>query len=251
MPAPEPMYEDASVAAGYAFARPPVHERILALLDSAAPARRALDLGCGAGRSTAALAPYAHFVVGLEPAAAMLAHRREVAPGAHFITGTAESLPFSSSTFDLVTAAGSLNYTVLTRALAEASRVLAAGGRLVIYDFSEGRRCPVEPRLAAWFDAFELRCPWPPGYAPLPIAELGWSDFGLELQSYDPVLVTVEMSVEAYTAYVLSEVNAGAARQRGADPATWCRETLAEVFAGRTLPIEFNGYLAVARNPRA
>ncbi|MGH3298748.1 MAG: class I SAM-dependent methyltransferase, partial [Trebonia sp.] len=103
------VYDNERLAVGYAFDRPPVHERILRSADLAARADRALDVGCGAGLSTAALAPLARQVVGLEPIPAMLAHRRTVAPQASFVIGQAERLPFTAGSFDLVSAAGSLN----------------------------------------------------------------------------------------------------------------------------------------------
>lgn len=67
-------------------------------------AGRALDVGCGAGLSTAALAPLARQVIGLEPISAMLAHRQTVAPRAAFVIGQAERLPFPAGSFDLVAA---------------------------------------------------------------------------------------------------------------------------------------------------
>jgi ubiquinone/menaquinone biosynthesis C-methylase UbiE len=118
------VYDSARLARGYAFDRPPVHAQILKSVRLDGRAGRALDLGCGAGVSTAALAPLSERVVGLEPIATMLAHRREVAPEVRFVTGSAEALPFASRSFDLVAAAGSLNYTDLPSALAEVARVL-------------------------------------------------------------------------------------------------------------------------------
>src|ERR1700692_1726145 len=74
------MYDSQRLAAAYAADRPPVHEQILRSARVPRQADRALDVGCGAGLSTAALAPLARRVVGLEPIPAMLAHRRTVAP---------------------------------------------------------------------------------------------------------------------------------------------------------------------------
>ena len=59
-------------------------------------ADQALDVGCGAGLSTTALAPLARQVTGLEPVPAMLAHWRIVAPQARFVIGRAERLPFAA-----------------------------------------------------------------------------------------------------------------------------------------------------------
>ncbi|KAB8195138.1 methyltransferase domain-containing protein [Nonomuraea phyllanthi] len=94
------VYDSERLAAGYAFDRPQVHRHILAPVRLRRPAGRALDIGCGAGVSTAALAPLAEHVVGLEPVPAMLAHRRSVAPSARFAVGAAERLPFAAASFE-------------------------------------------------------------------------------------------------------------------------------------------------------
>ena len=53
------LFDDAAMAAGYATDRPPVHphlvDRLRASWNPAAPVRVAVDVGCGAGASTAAL----------------------------------------------------------------------------------------------------------------------------------------------------------------------------------------------------
>ncbi|WP_146615937.1 class I SAM-dependent methyltransferase [Nonomuraea aridisoli] len=61
------VYDSERLAAGYAFDRPPVHRRILESVHLGRTARRVLDVGCGAGVSTAALAPPAEHMIGLEP----------------------------------------------------------------------------------------------------------------------------------------------------------------------------------------
>src|ERR1700744_6589981 len=119
------VYDSERLAAGSAFDRPPVHEQVLHSARLTGQQAWALDVGCGAGLSTAALAPLAQRVTGVEPVPAMLAHRRTVAPTAQFVIGRAERLPFTDGSFDLVTAAGSLNYTELAAARAERARVLA------------------------------------------------------------------------------------------------------------------------------
>ncbi|MEU4226165.1 class I SAM-dependent methyltransferase [Nonomuraea sp. NPDC026600] len=130
-------YDSERLATGYAFDRPPVHQQILKSVRLRRPVGRALDVGCGAGVSTAALAPLAECVIGLEPVPAMLVHRRSVAPSARFVIGAAEGLPFAAASFDLVAAAGSLNYTDLSSALAEVARVLTPDGVFLLYDFSK------------------------------------------------------------------------------------------------------------------
>jgi SAM-dependent methyltransferase len=250
---PTSVYDSSRVAAGYAFHRPPVHGRVVELVAThlrlEGPVRRGLDVGCGAGRSTAALAGLARGTVGLEPAIAMLEHRRQVAPGAQFTVGRAEALPFAARTFDLVTAAGSLNYVDLRHGFEQIERVLAPGGWLVIYDFSSGRCSPGEPGLAAWFDAFERRYPFPPGYA-MDVRALGYEGAGLALDHYEDFEVLLPMARHDYLEYVLTEANVERALQTGLDEPTvraWCASTLAQVFGGTPLPVAFTGYFACVR----
>jgi ubiquinone/menaquinone biosynthesis C-methylase UbiE len=132
------VYDSERLAAAYAFDRPPVHGQILRSARLSRQAGRALDVGCGAGLSTAALIPLARQVIGLEPVPAMLAHRKAVAPHARFAVGQAERLPFPARSFDLVAAAGSLNYAHLPSALVEVARVLTRDGTFLLYDFSPG-----------------------------------------------------------------------------------------------------------------
>src|SRR5512134_251021 len=140
MTSADALYNRARVAAGYAYSRPAVHSEILGRvrehLGLERPVTRALDIGCGAGRSTAALEPLASEATGIDPAPAMMQYCRDVAPRAHFVVGRAEGLPFAAGSFALVTAAGSINYTDVELALPEIARVLTPDGIFVIYDFS-------------------------------------------------------------------------------------------------------------------
>jgi SAM-dependent methyltransferase len=250
VPVPD-LYNSARLASAYAFARPPIHPLIIERIMGHGTVRArsigcALDVGCGAGRSTAALTAVARTVVGLEPAAAMLAHCRAVAPGASFVVGRAEDLPFANASFDLVTAAGSLNYTDRGRSLGEIARVLAPGGVLAIYDFSSGRRCHAAASLDDWFAEFERLYPYPPGYA-LDVRALDYGSVGLRLAGYEPFEVAVALTLDAYLAYVLSEANVERAVASGAPEASvaaWCRERLALVFGISSLAVLFTGYIA-------
>ena len=52
------VYGSERLAAAYASDRPPVHQHMLRSARLARQADQALDIGCGAGLSTAALAPW-------------------------------------------------------------------------------------------------------------------------------------------------------------------------------------------------
>jgi SAM-dependent methyltransferase len=92
-----------------------------------------LDVGCGTGRAAAALAERGSRVWGVEPEPEMAARARErlstvkVAP--------AERLPFKDGWFDRVLMWLVIHLVDRPRAFAEAARVLAPDGRLVIATF--------------------------------------------------------------------------------------------------------------------
>jgi len=251
------VYASTRLARLYAYCRPPVHAEVVALVGRqlrasgwpppGVTAPRALDVGCGAGLSTAALAPLARKSVGIEPMIAMLAHRQHVAPDAAFLAGRAEQLPFADGAFDLMTAAGALNYADLDRFLPEAARVLAAHGLLVVYDFSSGRTLPGDDRLDSWFGTFEERYPFPPGYA-LDVPAIAFANAGLRLQTHHEFEVGVRMTLESYLDYALSETNVEAAIRAGtpeADIAAWCRSTLTPFFPDPAAEVRFQGYFAI------
>ena len=242
------VYDSERLAAGYAFDRPPIHEQILWSARLSGQADLALDVGCGAGVSTAALTPLARQVIGLEPVAAMLAHRRAVAPHARFVIGQAERLPFAARSFDLVTAAGSLNYADLPLALAEIARVLTTDGTFLLYDFSAGRRSVSGAALAGWYTSFERRFPPPPGWQPLDVRELPLGRYGLRLLDFTDIEIWLPMTFDAYLRYALSEVNVDSAIARGACSAEeardWCRATLTTVFTGGEVTVIIPGYAA-------
>ncbi|MDX2267090.1 MAG: class I SAM-dependent methyltransferase [Bryobacter sp.] len=246
-----------SMAAGYAQSRPPVHREIVrhALRQ---PTGRVLDVGCGAGFSTAALAGWARHAVGLEPAEPMLAWGRQVAPSGDFVVGRGECLPFPASTFGGITAAGSLNYANPAQSLAEARRVLEPGGWLLAYDFSAGRRLAgydetVDP-LAAWFAKFQESYPPPQGEAiPLDPETIAALVPEMALARWERMEVRLPLDRNFYLNYMLTETNVAAAVRRGlllGDIRHWCENTLAQVWEASgsidgPRDILFRGYYVV------
>jgi ubiquinone/menaquinone biosynthesis C-methylase UbiE len=104
------------------------------------PAGAALDVGCGAGHLSFALAPVLERVVALDPSRGMLGIVAEAAlhRGLRRIEtreGGAESLPFEDATFDVVaTRFSAHHWRFLEAGLTEMYRVLKARGHLLVID---------------------------------------------------------------------------------------------------------------------
>ena len=147
---PADTYEEFNVA--YMF-RPWTEE----LLARATPQRgeRILDVACATGivaRMTAQRLAGAASVVGVDPNPEMLAVAQAAVVREGFIItwveGRAEDLPFPDASFDLVLVQQGLQYfNDKTKAMAELSRILAPGGRLVSSTWATMEQCP-------FFDAF-------------------------------------------------------------------------------------------------
>jgi SAM-dependent methyltransferase len=96
------------------------------------PGRRVLDLAAGTGKLTRLLVPTGAEVLAFEPVAGMRDRLVAAQPDIEVHDGTAEALPFDDGTFDAVTVAQAFHWFDAPVALAEARRVLRAGGHLFL-----------------------------------------------------------------------------------------------------------------------
>lgn len=109
----------------------------VAALSAADAGTRVLDLACGTGDIAFSLAARGAQVVGLDITHRMLQLARARGRGPQFVTGDMLALPFGNDAFDVVTTGyGLRNVPDLSRAIAEARRVLRPGGTFVSLDFN-------------------------------------------------------------------------------------------------------------------
>jgi ubiquinone/menaquinone biosynthesis C-methylase UbiE/DNA-binding transcriptional ArsR family regulator len=140
------------------------------------PYRSLVDLGTGTGRMLALLAPQAARAVGLDASHAMLSVARAnlEAKGLNRVElrqGDIYAPPFERNSFDLVVVHQVLHYLDDPgRALREASRLLAPGGRMLVVDFAphsleflretqaHRRLGFAEDQVRAWLGDADLDC---------------------------------------------------------------------------------------------
>ena len=124
-----------TVAAHYAAYRPPLHQHILKrALNGADNFSAGLDVGCGTGRSSVALAEFCERVYAVDASQSML----DAATPHHAITylqGAGENIPLPDRSIDVATFAGSLFYVDFDSTVREISRVCRHDALIIAYDF--------------------------------------------------------------------------------------------------------------------
>ncbi|MFT3728998.1 MAG: class I SAM-dependent methyltransferase [Terricaulis sp.] len=115
------------------FGRQYVLDPIMLPRALAAKAGNALDVGCGEGRFCRLLQQHGIATTGLDPTPALLAQARERDPAGAYVEASGEALPMPNASFDLVVSYLSLiDIPDFAAAIAEMSRVLKPGGRLLV-----------------------------------------------------------------------------------------------------------------------
>ena len=139
------------------------------ILDALAltPATKLLDVGCGTGYFSKMASNNGINVTGLDATPEFVEEAKKRAPGANFIVGEMEELPFEDKSFDVVCGLNSFQYAAdTTNALIEAKRVLKDNGKLVTMIWGNKEDC----EAATYLKAVGSLLPPPPPGAPGPFA---------------------------------------------------------------------------------
>jgi demethylmenaquinone methyltransferase/2-methoxy-6-polyprenyl-1,4-benzoquinol methylase len=120
------------------------------------PGDSALDVACGTGDLAIELARRVGpdgDVVGSDFSEEMLGRARAKAPELTWEWGNALELPYASDRFDAATVGfGARNFSDLDRGLAEMTRVVKSGGRVVVLEITTPHRPPLSTFYSVWFD---------------------------------------------------------------------------------------------------
>jgi len=222
----------------YDHGRPFHHPRSLARVFAAvgsAELDTALDIACGTGMGTVALAAHAPLVVGVDVSPEMLSAARQ-APGAHYLLGSAEALPFPAHSFDAATCCSGVHWFDQDRFFAELKRVLRPGGWVGLYDhYFTGEMLDV-PAFGVWLREALTRYPLP-ARNPMVGDPRAVTPDGFERVADESFADDIELTHEQLTDYQLTISNLVDAVERGTtrdELRAWSLESTAPLFEGAT-----------------
>jgi ubiquinone/menaquinone biosynthesis C-methylase UbiE len=219
----------------YDHGRPFHHPRTLARIFErvgASTLDRGLDIACGTGMSTVALAAQAGHVVGVDVSPEMMRSARS-APNVSYCFAQAERMPFADAIFDAATCCSGVHWFDQARFFAELRRVLRPNGWVGLYDhyFMRIRECP---EFRAWVESLFERFPLPPRGAQVgnPESELPAGFVLVADETFDD---DIEMTQEQFADYQLTVSHCVAAVERGtprAEVREWLMNSTKPLFAG-------------------
>ncbi len=136
---------NADIAAGYVTRFADASDMAIpAILSHVPEGSRVLDLCCGQGNVTQALAGAGHRVTGADFSPQMLAHARTRFPEGDFVETDAQNMDFDDDSFDVVTCSfGLMHIPDQPKALSEIRRVLRPGGRFIMTSWCGPEASPV------------------------------------------------------------------------------------------------------------
>ncbi len=226
MPPPN-YFSHQSAAERYAKFRPYFHPGVISRLVEFAECPKfgaALDVGCGTGLSTKALAEVAGWVAGVDKNPEMLAHAPAL-PNVVYQVAAAESLPFPPVSFDLITVAQGFHWFEQDKFLREAHRVLKPRSWLMIYNNIFRSEMRGVPEFKSWMGEYFLKKYLTPSRKRRKLTAEYADGFGFVLAGGENVSNEVAMTQEQLTGFFLSQSNVIEFVEHGS-------ESIEEVAAG-------------------
>jgi ubiquinone/menaquinone biosynthesis C-methylase UbiE len=241
--------EEAS-ADHYDEARPYFHPVVLRRVMEWIPGdqlQRSLDVGCGTGQSTEALALVSETRIGLDVSAAMLRHARR-AKVTGYVQGRAEQIPFAAASFDFLTVGLAIHWFEREAFLHEAARVLRPGGWLCIYNSWFTGVMRENPAFKEWWSKYLQRFPSPPrNNSPLTsevTQHAGFRESYAERFSHSAVY-----DLDGLIAYLTTQTNVTSAlhdrRETSETVNAWLRAGLEPLLAGSRATFEYGGSMTL------
>ncbi|MBQ9135606.1 MAG: class I SAM-dependent methyltransferase [Lachnospiraceae bacterium] len=206
-----------------------------------------LDVGCGAGLSTKALRILCEHVTGTDISPEMIAVCNKLYTDSSytFYVSKAEENPIPIKPYDIITAAGVVNWVDKDMFLDNAEKILKDNGFIVVYDFWISDRMGYEPKYTEWYQEQYLK-KFPKPYR----KENVWQQHDLtdafEMEKQVTYELRYEFSLEEFIDFMMIQSNVNERIEKGIlsveEVRHWMESSLRPIFDNRKRTLLFEGY---------
>lgn len=246
-------FDSRRIAEGYAK-RPWLHKSVMDMLRKDLGIaddhifKNGLDVGCGAGLSTKALRLICNKVTGTDIADSMIEVCKELyteSEGYSFYVTGAEEVDAPAEKYDIVTAAGMVNWVDEKKFLEAMKRVTSDEGLIVIYDFGITDKMVGNHAYTKWYNEEYLkRFPKPPR------KENKWGEAemipGFVMEKQTDYEMEYAFNLNAFVDFMMIQSNVNAKVESGemteSGAREWLKKSLEPIFENCEKRLVFYGY---------
>lgn len=247
------LFDYKRIAEGYAKDRPFLHGHVMEALKEklnlSGNLENGLDIGCGAGLSTKALRMICSHVTGTDISPEMVQAAAALYNDAsyHFVQSKAEEFEAEPESFDIVTAAGVINWIDETKFLPLLHTLLKKNGILLIYDFWITGEMEGIPGYTSWWnEEYLVHFPKPKRKENIWTAD-DVSPYRFCILERENYKTAYPMNKEQFIRFMLLQSNVIARVEENGcsldEVREWFSDTLSPIFTGaETKNLIFSGY---------
>lgn len=248
------LFDSKRIANGYANDRPWLHKSVIEQMKAEfihkIPFHNGLDVGCGAGLSTRALKLICNKVTGTDISEEMVHICKTLyeTPEFTFYAAKAEETKIPQNPYDIVTAAGVVDWVDMDRFLENMKFVMAENAPLIIYDFWISDKMLGNHAYTDWYQNLYLaNFPKPPRNT------IAWENQdtpeGFSLTNHTMCQMQYEFEISSFIQFMMTQTNINFKIESGCmtenEVNEWMQKTLSPIFQEQRQTLIFDGYIRI------
>ena len=242
-------FDSQRIAEGYAR-RPWLHKNVIEQIRKDCNIKKlknGLDVGCGAGLSTKALKLLCESVTGTDISSEMIAVCENLYKDSsyRFYVSKAEENEIPIIPYDIITAAGVVNWVDKDLFLSNAEKILNNNGLIVVYDFWITNRMNNKPEYTKWYQEEYLKM-FPKPYRKESVWDQSDLTNAFKMENRITYDLSYEFSLEEFIDFMMIQSNVNEKIERKTlsveEVRDWMISSLQPIFDGKKRTLIFEGY---------